>query len=350
MATTRFKSNPLPLQFNASDIDAGNGIIRNVVMLQAGEAKGHGVHLDAEFVRNVIAYDIKHHSKSGVKARFGHPSFSDTTMGTQMGYFKNFRYDNSREAGIADLHLLESANLSPDKPNMRDWMISMAKESPEFVMSSIVFSSSGVFHYDEEGKKKKGYADGDSKTFLGFDEEKGARHYYTDLVEAGAATDSLFSQQFNQDKFAVQAVEFLQEHPAVHQFLKENPNKLTEFAAKADIKLPSRKLSLREHLASLFQTKDTDFDTLLSEETAQQIADLELEIKTRSDQFANKENQLETQIEELQKQLQERDARIAELEKQPAEPPLIGGAEPAQFQGQKTYCSVTKEVMDGNFF
>lgn len=356
MAKNFLKSSPVVLQFAAADIDASNGVIKNVVMLQSGPAKGHGYHLEAEFVENLINYDKKNLSQSGLKARFGHPAMSDTTMGTQMGYFKNFRYDQDREAGIADLHLLDSADKSPSKPQMKSWMLSMAKEATDFVMSSIVFRSSSFYQYDPESKMKveldvDRWGDPrpkfrNERIYIGFNEAKGDRHFYTDLVEAGAATDSLFSQQFNQDKFAVQAVEFLQEHPAIHNFLKENPQKLIEFAAKADITLPTQKLSFREQLASLFRSKETDFDTLMSEDTAQQIETQQLRIAEL--EKANKV--FEAQITDLNTQLQTKDTRIAELEAMPAETPLEVAVEPAEVQDKPYYCSVTKEAQAGNFF
>jgi len=56
--TRFFKTDPRPLgQFAEGDIDAESGIIRNVVMCQEGEAKGHGVHLEGEFIEALAKYD-----------------------------------------------------------------------------------------------------------------------------------------------------------------------------------------------------------------------------------------------------------------------------------------------------
>src|SRR6056297_1264539 len=99
------KSQPVILSFEEGQIDADNGIITDVVMCQAGPAKGHGWHLEESFVEQLVAYDQKHYSEgNGLKARFGHPALSDTTMGSQMGYFKNYRFQDGK--AIADLHLL----------------------------------------------------------------------------------------------------------------------------------------------------------------------------------------------------------------------------------------------------
>lgn len=257
-----FKSQPLPLSFKKGQIDADKGIIRDVVMCQPGPAKGHGVHLENSFVEKLIAYDQKHYSEgNGLKARFGHPAMSDTTMGSQMGYFRNFRYKDGD--GIADIHLLDSAELSPKAPQMRSWMLSMAKEATDFVMSSIVFAPSGYYQYDPEtGDKVEldvdrwGYYTAkfkNERVYVDFDEEKGARHYYTDLVEAGAATNSLFSQQFNRDKFAVRTIEWLQENNDILTFIKKEPGKIAEMCNQLGIDLPKPKATFGDRFSALKQ-------------------------------------------------------------------------------------------------
>ena len=220
-----FKSEPLALTIDRENIDRDAGIIRNVIMAQAGPAKGHGVWLEESFIDQLVAYDQKHFSTNGLKARFGHPAMSDTTMGTQMGYFRNFRKEGT--AAVADLHLLEAADKSPSKPGMREWMLSMAEEATDFVMSSIVFNPSGGYQYSPETGERVDF-EGNTppfereRVFVDFDATKGAAHYYTDLVESGAATDKLFSTQFNRDKFAVRVVEFLEENDDVLQFIRSN--------------------------------------------------------------------------------------------------------------------------------
>lgn len=260
-----FKSNPVTQKFTDKQIDRENGILKGVIMCSVGPAKGHGVNLEQEFINDLIEYDRRHHAKSGIKARFGHPAMSDTTMGKQLGVFRNFSIVGQN--AVADLHLLDASNLSPTNPKMKDWVLSMAEENPDFIMSSIVFVPGGYYQYDDNGAKKpiwyyKEYQDDEGKSrvrwvaeedgkevFVAFGEK--GEHHYTDLVEQGAATDSLFAAQFNRDKFAVQAIEFVQEHPALLKFLQENPTKLTEFATKLGIELPKSKLSIPESAKKL---------------------------------------------------------------------------------------------------
>lgn len=246
--TRWLRSRPTDGGFQSGNIDAENGIIRDVVMVQEGEAKGHDVFLEGSFISDIVKYDNKHFSKTGVKARFGHPGASSETMGTQMGAFHNFR---ERQVGgkmqaIADLHLLDSANESPTHPGMRDWMLKMAAERPDFVMSSIVFKASYYYQKAPDGTEhvlKFSSDPFDGEKFSNHKPEYGnvfvkfGQHYYTDMVEAGAATESLFSNQVNSHLFVAQADEFLQEHPNIKEFIKANPDKVTAFFASLGIQI-----------------------------------------------------------------------------------------------------------------
>ena len=232
------------MSFANTNVDHEAGIIRNVILCQVGEAKGHGVHLEQSFIDDLNAYAQKYHQK-GMKCRFGHPSMSTDALGSEAGRFHNFSVDGNKIR--ADLHLYNSANLSPTHPNMANYLWSMAEEDPEGIMTSIVFKPKYEYQYDDKGKRidiwfcdKKGRwkrctnthgeankFDPDKNLYVELDD-----FYFTDIVDQGAATDKLFSAQFNRDKFAVIATEFLNEHPEIDSFLSENPEKLTEFLQK----------------------------------------------------------------------------------------------------------------------
>lgn len=313
-----FKSNPLPLSFSPEQIDEENGIISDVVVCEVGQAKGHGVSLELSFIEKLVNYCVTHFSSAGLKARFGHPSMSDSTMGAQLGHFKNFRVRDNQ--AIADLHLLASAELSPTKPGMRSWMLSMAKEATDFVMSSIVFSEKALYQYDDEGTRviierddwgefTAAYAD--KEVFVEFNQI-----HYTDMVEAGAATNSLFSQQFNRDKFAVQAVEFVQDNPELHKFLKANPAKLVEFCKPLGIVLPtSNKFSTK--LTEVFFGKDKpeDENTFSDELKAQFKKEID-EAKSQFAQFktsnAQTVKELTERAEKAEKELKAANEKIEE--------------------------------------
>lgn len=259
----------------ADKVDVEKGILYDVVMCQEGPAKGHGVELERSFIEELVAYDVKHFSKQGVKSRFGHPAMcGGDPMGTQAGSFFNFRtreVEMSQGQGkrkikvmqaIADLHLLDASNDSPTHPGMKDYLLKMAQENPDFIMQSIVFRPGAEYQYDAKGEKvvlesdEFGYINLD-KTQSIFVEFK--EHYYTDIVEAGAATDSLFSAQFNQKSFAVQAVEWLNDNPSIKEFIKSNPDKVKEFLDTCGIIIPNTSQNFSttmEFLKKIFGTED----------------------------------------------------------------------------------------------
>lgn len=277
-----FKSQPASPQFEVGNVDVENGTITDVVMCQVGEAKGHGVHLEQSFIDDLVAYAQEHFSEAGLKARFSHPAMCSSPMGTQLGMFKNFRVRENQ--AIADLHLLESADKSPTNPGMREWMLSMAQEQPDFVMSSIVFAQKGLYQYDDEGKR----VDLETNRWgepMDYDRDKEVfvvmgSLYYCDLVEAGAATDNLFSARFNQDKFAVQVVDFLQEKPELLNFLKRKPEVIAGFAAKLGIELPKPTYTFGDKfdaLKGIFGTPEKPDTTMLDAANAR-IKELEDEV------------------------------------------------------------------------
>lgn len=357
------KSEPLNLNFTPEQIDEENGIIHDIVMAQVGPAKGHGVWLEQEFIDRLVEYDLKHHNENGLKARFGHPAMSDTTMGKQMGYFKNFRVRGSQ--AVADLHLLKSADLSPSMPGMREWMLSMAQEAKDFVMSSIVFKAYTYYQYNPEDKERvklelNRFEEpiakyGGERVYVGFDEANGDRHKYTDIVESGAATEALFSQQFNQDKFAVRVVSFLQENADILSFIQANPHKIVEMCETLNIPIEmgtkKEKLSLRQRLEALLfaETEET--------EKTVEVVETETEVEETTDTPETEEMAQETvsdtqydqvlaQMRELQQMNADLTAKIEALEAKPLAKPTSYEEETGTGDdGEAFICPTTAKAM-----
>lgn len=347
--TRWLRSRPSSPGFQPDKIDAEAGIIRDVVMVEEGPAKGHNVSLESEFIRDLVAYDRRTFGDRGVKARLGHPSMSNDAMGTQLGFYRNIRerqFGNKWQA-IGDLHLLDSANASPDKPGARDWVLQMASEAPDFIMSSIVFKPGAYYQRKPDGKKHKLERDLDPESrnyWLNFRQEYGAiyvefaEHYNTDLVEQGAATDHMFSHDANPHLFIVQAENFLQEHPHLIDFIKKNPDKVQGFLARLT-EVPDK--------TTTDMSEPNQPITLEAETLAEQLDEARQEGANQANQaFENRVQKLEqdlaalqtivgalkTETETLRSDLTAALNRIAALEKQPAAEHTAGDTETSGLQ------------------
>ncbi len=312
-------------------VDAENRIISDVILCQVGEAKGHGVHLEQSFIDAGIAYAQKYHSKVGMKCRFGHPAMSNDALGTEVGRYHNFKVVDDKM--VADLHVYQSANLSPTHPGAGDWILSMAAEDPHAIMTSIVFTVDHHYQYSDDGKKFKVEPNYDygpnwksSQEGFKYDSTKPvyvamAELWGNDLVDEGAATDKLFSAVANPDKFAVIATQFLDEHPKIAEWLGSNPEKLGGFLAKyQSLKTNSTPMKIKFQTAWAFalaffglaETKEED----LPEVTAEHFEKLSAECTRLSDALgqADKDKEaLSAQVEALGKEKTTLSAEVAKL-------------------------------------
>jgi len=337
------RSRPTEGGFESGSIDADNGIIPDVVMVQEGPAKGHGVHLEAEFIENIVKYDVKHYAKRGLKARFGHPSASGETMGTQLGLFKNFRLRevNGKLQEIADLHLLSASEESPTHPGMRSWVLKMAAEQPDFIMSSIVFSVKGYYQRNPNGNKHNLIINEDyyGPPFTNLKDEFGEifvefqDHYYTDLVEAGAATDALFSNDANPHLFVSQFLSFIAENPELKTFAQAQPDKVFEILKALGIE-PKTPKKFTMNLKEIFFGKEAPTEELTI--TPQELTALRSkmqEAETAMSALTEKFSAITKEVEALKTTVQEKETaltaankRITELEAEPADEHTTGAA------------------------
>ncbi len=233
-------SDPIYIQqFEA--IDAENGIIKGVKVCSEGDAKGHGIYLNKKFINNVVR--LGKEQTVGVKARFGHPNMCDTTLGTYIGRFKNFktvgeqnedfeelgkpRKSGNRLHAVANLHFDDTAENLPKLGNVKEYLTSLAESSPDMFGSSIVFhmGETEVLKWkDEDGNEFK-RNDATIESLLA-----------TDLVDSPASTDGLFSE-FSTDEMAIQVTMFLDQHPEVYELAVDNPEIVEMFMGKyADYK------------------------------------------------------------------------------------------------------------------
>lgn len=331
---TELRSLPVRLDFSNAQVDAESGIIRDVVMAEEGEAKGHDIHLDSEFIESLVAFDKANFSKNGVKTRFDHPRSS--AMGSQLGRMKNVRKREGKGKlqAIADLHLLQAAKISPTHGDMFSWVLSMAEEDPEFIMSSIVFRPAGYFQRKPNGHKKKIWDYDEDGNWLRFDEKLGkvfvafGEHYYTDLVDDGAATSNMFRKETN----PASADNPKKTHTMNFRELFFGTEKTTE-----EVVLSAEQIQeLREKMSKV--------ETALS--TAQKsIADLQAAAETQKAELAKKETELEaaqkrvTELEALAADTHQKGARKTE-EQDEKEPAYL--SDPATAAARKSFEAMQK--------
>ena len=123
--------------------DNGAGLIRGISIVTRGEALGHGMWLDREFLEQTAAA-MSTRGKVGIKSRFTHPDISGDGLGTLLGRAKNGRVVGDRVIG--DLHLSKSSRTTPNG-DLGGHVMDLAEEDPD------MFGTSIVFRRDEEAEE-----------------------------------------------------------------------------------------------------------------------------------------------------------------------------------------------------
>ena len=245
-------------------IDNEAGIIEGVKVCTEGEAQGHGVNLDAEFINTVVRFGNER--KQGLKARFGHPNMCSTALGTFLGRHKNFRAETiTRDDGskaltaVADMFLSNEAKETPNG-NLYDYVLGLAKNEPDVFGTSIVFSPGREYRKTKDGKNAYSL---DALSYVGEDDEpidtkqtplsdevyvECESLHACDCVDDPAANDGLFSR-FSQETVAGQMTEFLDLNPEIWGAIQSNPSileALSRYGNKMD-EFMERYREYREH-------------------------------------------------------------------------------------------------------
>jgi len=211
---TYFRSNTIYKQ-SPSSIDREKGIIKDIILCQTGEAKGHDLFINDQFIDKVV--QLGNDNKVGIKARFGHPNICSTALGTYLGRYKNFRKEDNK--AIADLYLDSTSKKSPNG-NLYDYVLDLAESNPDMFGASIAF--------------KAGKAEKKLETVNGEEIEKSyasiLKLHACDLVDDPAATEGLF-ESLHEDDLAFQVSVFLDDHPEIYELLNKKPEILEEFLA-----------------------------------------------------------------------------------------------------------------------
>lgn len=189
---TRFKQDD-----SVGAVDKENGIISGVAIITSNrEALGHEMFIDDTTVDQVVSKGQESDKGVGLKARFDHPNACFSSMGTQLGRFKNFRRDGDKAR--ADLHLLDA------NTEHREFILNLAAEDPDMFATSIVFKQG-----EPETFSFEDFPDKDENDPFFFPHARVDSLIGCDVVDEGAANDSLFGRP---DYLAEQAEKWASEH------------------------------------------------------------------------------------------------------------------------------------------
>lgn len=246
-----------PLATGAPEsVDKERGVIYGAKIIQVGEAKGHGLFVDGEFIDRV--QELGNGLKQGIKARFGHPNMCSTTLGTFLGRWKGLFRDGDAIRG--NLYLSNTAKETPHG-DLFNYVLNMADQEPDMFGVSIDFSR-----------------DLDAEQEAGVDEESGLqlarihKLHCADAVDSPAATDGMFSR-FSGETVAGQVTRFLDEHPDVWDALSGAPEVLSALARHGS-RIDEFTTRYREYREQNKETEMSTDETAVAETTEEVVEEL----------------------------------------------------------------------------
>lgn len=220
MKKYQFRANPEYNQASAQQIDAEKGVIYGVVLAQKGMNK-NGTYFSERFLNEL---KDKGEERGYIKARFGHPTMCNNSLGSYIGRYKNFKVEDEKLFG--DLYLddiTKDTNVEGRGITMFDYIMRMAQSNSDMFGNSIVILANYVIEEYEEGGEKK-EADGHELV----------EWISSDLVDDPAATDSLFHSA---NDLGVKITDFLDENPQIFEILEKEPKILGDFFSRYEVYL-----------------------------------------------------------------------------------------------------------------
>ena len=109
-----------------------SGLIQGFAVITRGEALGHGLWIDEEFLNQTA----KGLGGEGVRARFTHPNMSSDGIARKLGRVRLTAQDGDIVRG--DLHFSQSSHTTPDG-DLAAYVMGLAEEDPDLFGASIAF-------------------------------------------------------------------------------------------------------------------------------------------------------------------------------------------------------------------
>lgn len=328
-----------PARGVTGEVDRKNGVIYGISVTTMGEALGHGVHLDEEFIDSTVKNGNA--KPNGLKSRFGHPNMSSSAVGTLLGRVKNFRKDMStgKARAVGDLHLTESAKSAP-QGDLWTHVLDLAENDPDMFGTSIVFKAGNEYKRDEKGEKvyrynrdgsyNEAYDNTESVTFI---EQKELRA--DDVVDEPAANEGGLFSAFSEDQPAAVVTRFLDENPEVFELLKRDDIEeiFSAFRQRYEAHRPEPVTKPKEPIMAEKETNDQGRKDAVAELSSLKEAfptDLAFAVKA-FEEGKTVEQAKAARHDIIQKELAEANDKIAELSAKPVEAPAKAeGAKPVE--------------------
>lgn len=147
--------------------DQGAGLIRGFSVITRGEALGHEMWIDEQFLDETVAA-MQAAGEKGLKVRFTHPGLSSDGFGKLLGRVKNGSREGDQVFG--DLHFSAAAHDAPDG-DLAKYVMDLAEKDPDLFGASIVFQHDRQAEsaFTEQHSAEEEWTDGDG------DRRKGKR-------------------------------------------------------------------------------------------------------------------------------------------------------------------------------
>lgn len=301
-----------------SKINREDLTIDDVILIEVGEAEGHGFEVEAEFLTDLVKY-VKKELGGRLPCNMGHQW---DALWFQLGRYDKLKVSDDGRRVIAKLTCFAAADKSPARPGMLSWFLDMAESDPRSVMNSITFVPSGFYQYDEKGTKvfvSSTWWGGPKKQF----EEKPVyaqfgKIYSSDIVAAGALTSTLFSSG---SANMIKSFQSIINAPGFAKWMSENEE---HFPVLTDYYERKQKFSLVKYFKSIFSIKeDMKDETKKVEETTADTTTATDTTETTTQEETNELAQLREELTKLKGTVDAQAKTIKELSGKPATKPVV---------------------------
>ena len=306
---------------NAGMFDAGS--ITDVSIITRGEALGHDLWIDHQFLSDVTA-EVNHVSLEspggGLKARFTHPGLSSDGIGQKLGRLRNARVDGDQV--IADLHFQQASTRTPDG-DLADYTMTLAEETPED------FGLSIVFEHDLEAQNEHVATNTQGGKYVSPDEDNKNNFVHARLGDLRSA-DVVDSPAANPDGLFTRGQEAAKEGEAIMEYalglsdakpnssrFSVDPDRLAQFVQRF---LERHNLSLTKGGEPVSEVKELEVvDAPTREDFAAELDRFVIKFGAENGTkwFMGQisyESAMELHLESLEKQVKLQAAKIGELE------------------------------------